>query len=161
MIEVKFGVYMTNIALSQDYLRSPLHRHDTIFFSKMSHTADNTACRLEPLAATATTQSTHNSRNLWPPRPWLHGARFAAKIFLQITKYLLKWNEIWNVDSQGHALKYMNLSNQNIHRPSLGLTFNTGLTTTSTVGQSAANWQKFLKLSVTKPLGAGWILNQF
>ena len=115
---------MPNIALSQDYLRPSLHRHDTIFFSKMSHAADNTTCSpcegragwdtvgtgyttcsLEPLAATATTQSNHNSRNQWPPRPWLHGARFAAKIFLQITKYLLKWNEIWNVDSQGHALK--------------------------------------------------------
>ena len=83
---------MTNIAWSQDYLRSSLHRHDTIFFSKMSHAADNTACRLEPLAATATTQSNHNSRNQWPPRPWLHGARFAAKIFLQITNYFLKWN---------------------------------------------------------------------
>ena len=155
---------MTNIALSQDYLRSSLHRHDTMFFSKMSHSADNTAgrarLRLEPLAATATTQS-HDSRNQWPPRPCLHGASFAAKIFLQITKYLLKWNEIWNMDSQGYALKYMNLSNQNIHLQSLGLTFNTDLTTTATVGQSAANWQKFLKLSVTKSLGAGWILNQF
>ena len=34
---------MTIIALSQDYLRSSLHRHDTIFFSKMIHAADNTA----------------------------------------------------------------------------------------------------------------------
>ena len=54
---------MTNIALSQDYLRSYLHRHDTMFSSKMSHAADNTAGRLEPLAATATTQLTHDSRN--------------------------------------------------------------------------------------------------
>ena len=161
MIEVKFSIYMTNIALSQDYLRSSLHRHDTMFFSNMSHSADNTACRLKPLAATATTQSTHDSRNQWPPRPCLHGTRFAAKIFLQITKYLLKWNEIWNVDRQGCALKCINLSSQNIHLPSLGLTFNTGLTTTATVGQSDANWQKFLKLSVTKSLGTGWILNQF
>ena len=159
MIEVKFSIYMKNIALSQDYLRSSLHRHDTIFFSKMSHAADNTAGRLGLLAATATTQSTHNSRNQWLSRPCLHGARFAANIFLQITKYLLKWNEIWNVDSQGYALKDMNLSNQNIYLLSLGLTFNTGLTTTATVGQSAPNWQKFLKLSVTKSLGAGWILN--
>ena len=157
MIEVKFSIYMTNIALSQDYLRSSLHRHDTIFFSKMIHAADNTAatrCHCDQ-----TTQSTHNSRNQWLLRPCLHGARFAAKIFLQMTKYLFKWNEIWNVDSQGYALKDMNLSNQNIHLPSLGLTFNTSLTTTATMGQLAANWQKFLKLSVIKSLGAGWILN--
>ena len=161
MIEVKFSIYMANIALSPDYLRSSLHRHDTMFFSKMSHSADNTACRLKPLAATATMQSTHDSRNQWSQWPCLHGARFAAKMFLQMTKYLLKLNEIWNVNSQGHALKYMNLSNQNIYLPSLGLAFNTGLTTTATVGQSVANWQKFFKLSFTKSLGAGWILNQF
>ena len=121
MVEVKFSIYMTNTALSHDYLPSSLHRHDTIFFSKMIHAADNTAAtrchcdhavdpqQQEPMTVAA--------------MPWV---RFAAKIFLQITKYLFKWNEIWNVDSQGYALKDMNLSNQNIHLPSLGLTFNTG-----------------------------------
>ena len=43
MIEVKISIYMTNIALSQDYQRSSLHRHNTIFFSKIIHAADNTA----------------------------------------------------------------------------------------------------------------------
>ena len=177
---------MTNIAMSQDYISSSLHRHDTIFFSKMSHAADNTAWASYQIRKIAGCACAGNAGNVFPRRrfqrkllvsdpgmhhgtcvthvPWCMSgsltcgdgktfpafpahahprfcvsdkrpmqvgathchcdhavdpqqqepmtaaamtsrARFAAKIFLQITKYLVKWNEIWNVDSQGHALK--------------------------------------------------------
>ena len=68
--------------------------HTFLHFSKMSHSTDSS---WQAGTGIETTVVDPRSGSHWQVRPYLHGARFDAKIFSQITNYLSKWYEIWNL----------------------------------------------------------------